>query len=462
MRKKSVGIIGGGITGLSAAWYLQQLAPDVRLHLIEPEPYWGGKLVSHTLALPEGNLVIEGGPESFVTRKPELVELVRQLGLSHQLVAAPSQASKMRILFDGKPQRAPLSPAAFISTPLLSARGKLRMLAEPFIPPRRTPGDESLAQFVDRRLGREARERFIGPVLAGIYNTDPETQSLLTTAPVMRELEQHGSLVRGALVRQFQRRNGPAAARLPQFVTFTAGTQALADALVQRLGADLRLGQRVTAVTPDMQLSLSTGEALSVDALLITTGANVAANLLGRVAPLAAAELAAIRHNHIGTLSLVYRTASLPPGLDISGLMIPRREQRPIDAITCVRAPLNPRVPPGYSLLKVFFGGGQLATAELDDSALTALVRRELHHLLGIQAEPLAVRAYRWLDSFPQADVGHLERITEIETMLPPGIFLAGAAYRGLGVPDCIRQAQAAARQVIAHLAVIPNFRGES
>ena len=177
--------------------------------------------------------------------------------------------------------------------------------------------------------------------------------------------------------------------------------------------------------------------------MIFTTPANAAASLLAEVAPAAAALLRTIHHNHIGTLSLVYRDADLPR-LNLSGLMIPRRERRAIDAITRFHAP-NPRVPEGYTLLKVFFGGGDPRTAELDEPTLLERVGRELDALLAIKAQPVAWRAYRWHSAFPQAAVGHLDLVDDIEAALPAGLFVAGAAFRGMGVPDCIRQARAVA-----------------
>lgn len=450
--KKKIVIVGGGITGLSSAWYIQQTLPDAQIHLVESEPYLGGKVISEIIDLPEGELIIEGGPESFVTRKTDIVELVHELGLSDQMVAAPSQARKMRILSEGRLLLAPMSPFSFISTPLISTSGKLRMMAEPFIPARLDDEDESLAQFVDRRLGREAREKFVGPVLAGIYNTNPETQSILATSPVMRELEKHGSLVRGAFVRMREHKKIPRNERLPQFVTFAKGTQALVHELERRLHADMHLEERVTCIEKGFKLQLTSGVMIDADALLLTSGANITADLLKNLAPEASSLLEQICHNHIGTISLVYRDNDLPEGLDISGVMIPRDEKRPIDAITCVRAPLNPRVPPGYTLLKIFFGGGTPQVVDLDETALKSLAFSELHSLLGIEREPVVVRVFRWRNSFPQAKVGHLMLVDEIEKKLPAGIFLAGAAYRGIGVPDCIRQARVAAQSVIRYL----------
>jgi oxygen-dependent protoporphyrinogen oxidase len=371
--------------------------------------------------------------------------------MGDQIVAAPSNASRMHVLHRGQPRRVPLDPLTFLTTPLLSAQGKMRMLAEPFIAPRRDEGDESLAAFVDRRLGQEARENFIGPILAGIYNTDPATQSILSTAPVMRELEREGSLVRGALVRMLARRkSAPPAQRPPQFISFRSGAQALSDQIRRQLHAGLRGGVAAQTVTPLREVILANGERLAADAVVLGVPANDAAQLLAD-APVARALLGRIRHNDIGTLTLVYRTAALPDSLVMSGLMIPRREGRAIDAVTCLHSP-SERLPAGFTLLKIFFGGGQPATVALSDEALLAVVRRELDELLGIQAEPVLWRAFRWHASFPQADVGHEALIAQIEQALPPGIFLAGAAYRGIGVPDCIRQAEHAAQAVVHFL----------
>lgn len=440
-------ILGGGITGLSAAHYARRQLPEAEITLVERAPRWGGKLVSERVPVPGGECLIEGGAESFVTRKPEVWDLAHELDLGERIVPAPNEARRIAVLDGGQLRRVPLDPVTFVKTPLLSARGKLRMLAEPFVPAQRDPAaDESLAAFVDRRLGREAREKFIGPILGGIYNTDPEAQSVLTTAPVMRDLEAHGSLVRGSLARMRQRRRGP---RRPAFISFAGGAQELVDALVRTERVTLLSGVGARAIVregPGWRVLLEDGASLPAEALVLAMPAHAAARVLAGVAPEAAVGLRAIRHSHIGTLSLVYRAGDLPPS-ELRGVMIPRRERRPIDALTQVRAP-HPRVAAGHAVIKLFFGGGDPRTAELDDDALLAVARDELARLLGVTAAPAAWRAYRWRDDFPQADVGHLDRVAAIERALPRGIVLAGAAYRGLGVPDCIRQAREAVRVI--------------
>jgi oxygen-dependent protoporphyrinogen oxidase len=334
-------------------------------------------------------------------------------------------------------------------------------MAEPITPARRDEADESLADFASRRLGREALDKFLGPILGGIYNTDPERQSILTTSPVMREMEREsGSLVLGSLAR------ARAKARLrrdlaargeslpPAFMALEGGAQVLVDALVARLQesgrVDLRLNAPVSSVVRadrGWTVMLESGEVIPAESLIVATPANVAARLLAEAAPESAALLRAIRHASIGTISLVYRERDLSFGFPIGGLMIPRREHRAIDAITFTSVRFRERVPEGYAMLRAFFGGSAPHIMLLDDAQLLAAVRGELHALLGVSAAPLAWVARRWPESYPQADVGHLDHVAKIERSLPPGLFVTGSPYRGLGVPDCIGQARATARQ---------------
>ncbi|MBK9055307.1 MAG: protoporphyrinogen oxidase [Chloroflexi bacterium] len=458
--KPRVAIIGGGITGLMAAWELQK-SGQVELALLEATAHWGGKIATEFVPAPDGGqFLIEGGPDSFVSRKPELWTLAQELGLGEQVVNPGSETRHMYILEQGRPVAVPLSPLAFLRSGILSARGKLRLLAEPFIPARRDEADESLHAFATRRLGVEAAERFIGPILAGIYNSDPTRQSILTASPVMREMEKdHGGLVRGSLAR------GRAKAKLrreaqqnghdlpPAFFTFSGGAQAVVDTLVHKLNGDLRLNASVSCLEKQAegyQIILTNGETLWAQAAILAVPANQAAQMLKRVGPAAANQLSHIQQNHIGTMTLAYRANDLNLPFPVQGLMIPRREQRAIDAITCPSAKLPSRAPEGYTLIRTFFGGSRPELAEMDEAQLLRTVRKELHDLLGITAEPVAHRLFQWPHSFPQTDVNHLNRVDEIEAMLPPAIYLAGNSYRGMGVPDCVRQGIAAAHQALA------------
>ncbi|MGL4650718.1 MAG: protoporphyrinogen oxidase, partial [Caldilineaceae bacterium] len=292
---------------------------------------------------------------------------------------------------------------------------------------------------------------------------NPETQSVLTTSPVMREMEREsGGLFVATLVRArskaAQRKAAAARGELlpPAFMTFDGGTQLLVDALVEQLRAmpnvELRIGADVTAVARSdggWQVALKSGEWLAGDLLLLATPANVAARLIEAEAPDAARQLAAIRHASIGTMTLAYRAEDLDLGFPISGLMIPRRERRAIDAVTFTSERFPNRAPQGVKMVRVFFGGSAPHMMHLDDDALTAAVRGELRALLGLRAAPLAAAVARWPESYPLADVGHLERVAAIEAALPRGLLVTGSAYRGLGVPDCVAQGRESARAAL-------------
>ncbi len=454
-------IIGGGIAGLSAAWEIQQQAGDrIRVTVLEADGRWGGKLLTQTMPAPDGGqFIIDAGPESFVTRKPAAWQLARELGLESQAINPGNEASGTFVLDGGRPRPLPLSPGAFLTTDLLSWRGKLRLLAEPFIPPKRDGADESLADFVTRRLGREALEKFIGPVLGGIYNSNPDTQSILVTAPIMRELEQHGSLVWGSLRHMRARRRAPVTADTPpfRFLGFQSGVETLVTALTDRLQADLRLNAPVVGLERTGEqtavVHLSGGESLAADAVIIATPANVAARLVTAVSPAVAAQLAQIRHVNIGTISLAYPADAIAHTAPMRGLMIPRREKRRIDAVTWTSAKVPGRAPAGYALLRVFLGGGLPQTVTMSAAELLPIVQEELADLLQITAVPLDYRLAQWPNSYPQADVGHLARVAEIERLLPPPIYVTGSAYRGLAVPDCIQQARQTAGKVVVTLA---------
>lgn len=449
-------IIGGGISGLSTAWELQQRAGEqVRLTVLEADGRFGGKVLTQTMPAPDGGqFIIDAGPESFVTRKPAAWQLTCELGLEALVMNPGNEASGTYVLDGGRPRPLPLSPGAFFKSDLLTWRGKVRLLAEPFIPPKRDGTDESLADFVTRRLGREALEKFIGPVLGGIYNSNPETQSILVTSPIMRELEAQGSLVRGSIRHMRARRRAAQSPDAPpfRFFGFTPGAEALIHALVAQLRADLRLNAAVVGVEKVGEktavVHLASGESLTADAVLIATPANVAAKLVTAVAPEAAAQLAQIRHVHIGTISLAYPAAAIAHTAPMRGLMIPRREKRRIDAVTWTSAKVPGRAPEGYALLRIFLGGGLPETVTMPVSDLLPIVQEELADLLGIKAEPLNYRLARWPDSYPQADVGHLARVAEIERLLPAPFSVTGSPYRGLAVPDCIQQARETAQRV--------------
>jgi oxygen-dependent protoporphyrinogen oxidase len=326
---------------------------------------------------------------------------------------------------------------------------------------KRDQADETLADFVRRRLGSEALDKIAEPLLSGIYNSEAEKQSLLATFPRFRALEvQYGSLTRGMIESRRSSNgngNGHGASKskpMSAFVSFRGGTEDLVSALVARLSGEMKLQTGVKNISRQddlYALTTTNDETIQARAIVLATPAFVAAELICDLAPKIANDLLRIRYVSTGTISLAYRTADIRRPLNGFGLVVPRSEQRPINAITTSSIKFDKRAPEGYTLLRVFFGGSRSPKSmELDDEKLLATVRTQLRELMGIEASPLFYRIYRWSRSNAQYDVGHLDRLTQIESALPEGLYLTGSAYRGVGIPDCVKQSQDTAQKILS------------
>lgn len=467
-------VIGGGIAGLSAAWFVQQ-SNNADYTVLEQSNVWGGKIITETVDRGDGeSFVVEYGPDSFITTKPYANNLAKALGVEERIMGTNNEMRKIFVLNRGKVTKMPdgmmlIIPtkfAPFAFSPLISIPGKMRMALEMFIPTRRDDGDESLSAFVERRLGREAVDKLAEPLLSGIYNTDAEEQSIMATFPRFRKMEQeHGSLTRAMLAAQKKRRaaaknghSGHGGSSKGMFVSFESGMAELIDALTEQLTGDLRLNTSVTGLEADGMggyvVTLADGETLRADAVILATPAQPAARLLNAVSPEGAAIVGDIPYVSTGTMSIAYRAADLPRPLHGFGIVIPRSEQRPINAITWTSSKLKHRAPEDYALIRVFFGGSRSPQSmQLDDDALRRVVLAEVKDMMDIDAEPLFTKVWRWRDAVPQYVVGHEERIAELDALLPPGLEVAGSAYRGSGVPDCVHSAEIAAERVLASLA---------
>ena len=470
----NVVIVGGGIAGLSAAWYLQREAQaagsGLRYVLLEESNRWGGHILTEQVDTPAGRFIVEGGPDSFITQKPWGVQLARELGLGDRLLGTNDAMRKVFVLNRGKPTAMPdgvllivptrLMP--FVLSPLISPLGKLRMGLDLLIPPKRDGGDETLAEFVRRRLGAEALDKIAEPLLSGIYNSEAERQSLLATFPRFRDLEvKYGSLTRGMLA---SRRKGTKSAPsgnghkpLSAFMSLRGGTGELVDALLARLTGELRLNTRIERLARGSEgsytLVTAAGETLRADAVILAVPAFAAQALTRDLAPDVASQLGGIRYVSTGTISLAFRMADIQRPLAGFGLVAPTSERRPVNAVTWSSLKFDHRAPEGFALLRVFFGGSRSPQSmELDDDALLATVRDQLREFMGIETAPLFHRIYRWQRSNAQYDVGHLERVAALVAALPPGLYLTGSPYRGVGLPDCIRQSQETAGKVITGL----------
>jgi oxygen-dependent protoporphyrinogen oxidase len=459
-------IIGGGITGLTAGYRLREAARAAGVALsctiIEREARPGGKIITER---PEDGWVVEGGPDSFVMRKLWAVELVRELGLGEELIGTEPSRYSTYVLRRGRPIPLPaglglIAPTRwlpFLRSPLFSVRGKLRMAMELWIAARRDDADESLASFVRRRFGREALGRLGEPLLAAIHNGVAEEQSLLATFPNLREMERtQGSVIRAA------RRQAALAKRRgtsePAFATLREGMGTLIDALVARLGDALITGSGVAALerqadSAGYRVRLDDGTLLHADAVIVTTPAYTAAELVNGFAGELASALAGIRYVSTGTVTLAYPRGAAREPLEGFGVVIPRGEGRRINGCTITSRKFAHRAPEGHRLVRAFVGGTHRAELlGLPDGELVDVVREELSTVLGITTSPLWSRVYRWWDAHPQYTLGHLERVDRMTTLCPPGLILSGSAYRGVGIPDCVREAQVAADRALKHL----------
>lgn len=481
-----VAIIGGGITGLTAAWELQKAGTPYTL--LEKSNRYGGKIQTDHVEGPDyTHFLIERAGDAFLAaQKPWAMDLAYELGLDAQIQPTNIVQPSVYVLKNGELVAVPAglqliiptNRASFLASSLMSEEGKARVLAEETIDPSVDEGDESIADFVRRRLGDEAVELLAEPLLSGIYSARPEEQSLLATFPRYRELEQnYGSLMRGALAAAAERHRSSEQASTsrparPQtaFISFTDGTEVLTKELAARLSGDLRLGTGVTLITAvaasvppghassarvpyrnyAYKLQLDSGETITARNVIVTTPAASAARLLHTVAPVSAAQLKKLRVVSTGIVFLAYRRDEVAHPLNGFGVVIPRREKRSINAMTWMSTKFDGRAPPDHVLLRVFLGGARTPhMMAKDDGDVLAVAQTELRSLLGIDARPVLHRIYRWIDAQPQYDVGHVDRMNTINANLPPGLYLAGSPYGGVGIPDCVRQGQEVARKIV-------------
>jgi len=434
------------------------LAQDSRL---------GGKILTEQA----DGFVIEGGPDSFLSQKPWGIELCRKLGLEDRLIGTNPDRRRTFVYSKGRLEELPEGLALgfptrlgpFLRSGLLSWPGKLRLGAEIFVPRRRDESDESMGGFFRRRLGREALERIIEPLMTGIYAGDAEQLSIQATFPRFPDMErEHGSLVRSMLgARRRQQASGTGErARWTPFVTLQGGLSELVRALTGRLSAvKIRLGRRVTAVrscgTAQGYEVLVEGESpLKADAVVLATPAFGAAGLLEPLDATVAGMLGAIPYASTATVTLGFRRAGFSHDLDGYGFVIPRIEGRALLASTWSSSKWDHRAPAGSVLIRSYLGGaGREAALERSDQELVELARADLRHVMGVTEEPVMARVFRWPRAMPQYLVGHLDRLAAIEARLArlPGVFVAGAAYRGVGIPDCIRDGLGSAERVRAY-----------
>ena len=458
---RRVVVIGGGISGLAAAHRLVELNPALDLTLIEASGRLGGTLLTEER---EGFL-LERGPDSFSSEKPEAVALAKRLRLESRLIETNPDHRRSFIVRNGRLRPVPegfqlLAPSRiwpFLTTDIFSLAGKARMAADLFLPRRPTNGlsDESLSSFVRRRLGREALERMAQPMVGGIYTADPETLSLRATLPRFLDMEQeHRSLIL-AMLRKARAQSGTSGARYSLFLSFDEGTQVLVNALTQAIAdCKVQLNTKVVAIERHTGFLINTDkeDTIEADAICLAVPAYVAAQLLSPIDQTLAFQLNQIKYASTATINLAYRREAVGHPLDGFGFVVPFIEKRSIIACTFSSVKFPGRAPEGHALLRAFVGGAlQPDIFALEAPEMLRRVEEDLRGLLRIDEKPLFTEVSKWEKSMPQYEVGHLERIAAIENQLAqlPNLSLAGNAYRGAGIPDCIRSGETAAEKLI-------------
>ena len=451
-------VVGGGISGLAAARRLEAIDPGTEIVVIEREDALGGKLRTEHVA----GFVVEAAPDSFLARKPRGVGLCDDLGLSDELIARRPEnhgsfvrrGHELLPLPEGLTGMIPTNLDALDESALLSGAGRARFREEPDVPALESDEDESIGSFVSRRFGREAYEALMEPLVTGIYGGDGDRLSLAATFPQLRAVERAS----GSVLRGLSARPGGGEPTAP-FLSLRSGMETLVEALVRsfrRTRIERARATRIRTTSSGFDVELD-GGALEADGVVVATPAHVTAELLAELDPVLADEHTAIPYGSSVVVTLAFDSRELPV-LEGYGYVVPRIEGTDALACTWSSEKWEGRAPDGAALARVYlgrFGGRDLLRA--DNAELISVARDELR-MVGVEATPTLTRVHRWPLAMPQYVLGHLERVARIEDALGrhPGLELAGAAYRGVGIPDCIASGEAAAESVVRSLAAAP------
>ncbi len=467
-------IIGGGIAGLAAAVHLKAGAKAhgkaVDVLLLERNQRIGGKILTEKI----GDCLVEAGPDSFLPEKVWTVNLAKYVGLEAEMLPSNDKfkgtfiysGKQLHSLPEGVMLMVPTSFWPMAKSNLISWPGKLRMGMEVFVPRRRSRDDESLGSFVTRRLGAECLNKIAEPLVAGIHTSNPDNMSVLATFPRFVQMEQKsGSLIRGMLASLKSRPHAtlsgpppkPGTPRMTYFMSFKAGMETLPKACADYIGKDsIRLGATVTAVEPrgnGYAVILENGEALESDHVMLGASAYDSAEMVKGFDANLAGHMGAIQWSSSGTVTLAFKRADVKVPLRGFGFIVPKAEDRRINATTYSSIKWSYRAPDGTILLRAFVGGGhhEELVHDLDDAALTRTVLEEMDTILGLKANPAFSKVYRWLKGMPKFTVGHLDRMALLDRMvsLHPGLHLIGCSYKGIGIGDCVHEAQIAAEKIL-------------
>lgn len=467
---KKITIIGGGISGLSTAWLLRHKALEagfeLEITLLEKEQGVGGKIRS----IKDSGYTCEWGPNGFLDSKPQTLELCKAIGVNEKLHRSNDNARKRFIFSGGELHRLPENGPSFLKSRLISWPGKLRLALEPtpFIAAPPAGFDETLADFGRRRLGKEALDKLIAPMVSGIFAGDPETMSLVSCFPRIAELErEYGGLVRAMIMLAKKKKQDSAAGKVVSsaagpggvLTSFREGIQYLSDALEASLGAIVRRNSAVTSVTRGdsvpYRFRCENGSEHEADIVIIASPAFAAADMTSELDPDISSVLRSIPYSAMTVICFGYDRNSIKHPLDGFGYLIPKQEGRNTLGTLWDSSMFENRAPKGKVLLRSMMGGACFPEyIKLSDQEVTARVRDDLKITMGIEAEPEFVRIYRHAQAIPQYTVGHGQRLEVLSERLKryPGLILTGNSYRGIGLNDCVAAAEKAANEALALL----------
>jgi oxygen-dependent protoporphyrinogen oxidase len=453
----SVAIVGGGISGLSTAYYLSKAG--ISSTVIEARPRLGGVIQTEQIC----NCIVEGGPDSFISVKPWAMDLIRELGLEsevigsndHERVTYIRRHGRLVPLPDGVQMLVPTKILPMVTTTLVGWPTKVRMGLEYFRRKNAAPkADRSVADFVEDHYGREAVDYLVEPLLAGIYGGDPAELSVTSVLPRFVELEKwYGSLTRGVLAER-PKAKGP---KPPLFRTVRGGLESLVHAVWRATSGATVVHGSVSAmerVHDGFQLKIA-GDWLGADQVVLACEAHQAARLMPTVDARASQLLGTIGYSSSVTVALGFERSDVRNQMRGFGFLVPKRERKRLLACTWVGNKFPHRVPETMAVLRCF-AGGDATLAETDDAILSS-IRKEVREIAGVKAEPLFSRVFRWPRSMAQYTVGHAERVAELESRMAllPGLHLAGNGYHGIGVPDCVRMGKQAAERIAGVTAAV-------
>ncbi|MDY6833836.1 MAG: protoporphyrinogen oxidase [Chloroflexota bacterium] len=467
---KKVAVVGAGIAGLSAAYFLEKRAQEagieLAIDLIEKSGRVGGSILSEKI----GDFVIEGGPDCVFSEKPAALELCEKLELESQLVKTNEEKKgtsvysrgKLYDLPDGVILMVPTMIKPMITSGLISLRGKLRVGFDLFLPKKTDPEEESLAQFVNRRLGREMLDKIAEPLVAGIHAGDPDTMSVKASFPRFVDLEaEHRSLIKGMLSRkkQMEAVRGDKQPKYTMFMTIKDGLQVLPSSIAASLKAtNIKYDFGIASLghsTNGIEMHSEAGRGQPYDSVIVATPAYVTAEIVKGINPALASELMGIPYVSTATVSLAFAESDVGHLFNGFGFIVPKVSQRRIMAGTFTSNKFSYRAPQGACLLRAFVGGASNeALALQEDDDMIRMVLEELDAILGLRAKPLLAKVYKWKKAMPQYIVGHQDRLDRIDklTLEIPGLYLTGSAFKGIGISDCIASSESVADDVVTFL----------